>query len=321
MKSQPTGRSSKSKSQKPKSAPRVRSTPQHRSFRLSKQRLKQHQPIPGAIRLFKDAIKIIRGNKKLFLSIAAINAVLALLFIQGLGSSFNIATFKQEIQQELSDGNAGELGIAVTLFGYLVGTAGSSANDVGGAYQIILTVVTSLAVIWAARQIQSGQRPRLRDTFYKGMYPLIPFILILIVVALQLIPVLIGNLIFNTVLQNGLAITILEQLVWFLLFLLLGLLSFYMLISSLFSLYIVTLPDMTPMKALRSARELVLHRRFAIALRILALPVVLGLLTAVIFIPLIIIFAPAVQILFLLISALALVFVHIYMYLLYRSLI
>ncbi len=321
MKSQPAGRAPKSKSPKSKSSPRVRPTPTHRSFRLSNKRLKQHQPIAGVARLFKDAISVVGHNKKLFFGIAALNAVLALLFIQGLGSSFNIADFKQQIQEELSSEDVNQFGVAVTLFGYLVGTASSSANQVGGAYQIILTVITSLAVIWAVRQIKSGERPSFRDSFYKGMYPLIPFMLILLVIGLQLIPILIGNIIFNTVLQNGLAVTILEQIVWFLLFLLLGLLSFYMIISSFFSLYIVTLPDMTPVKALRSARELVLHRRFSITLKVLALPVVLSLISALIFIPMIIIFAPAVQILFLLTSAFSLVFIHIYMYLLYRSLI
>lgn len=94
----------------------------------------------------------------------------------------------------------------------------------------------------------------MRDSYYKGMYPLVPFMLVLLVIGLQLIPLVFGNLIYSSVLQNGLAITVIEKVIWLFLFLMLALLSGYMMISSLFSLYIVTLPDMTPLRALRSAR-------------------------------------------------------------------
>ena len=68
----------------------------------------------------------------------------------------------------------------------------------------------------------------------------------------------------------------------------LALLSLYMICSSLFALYIVTLPNVTPMKALRSARQLVLHRRFLVLRKILFMPLALLVLGAIIMIPLII---------------------------------
>ncbi len=318
-------KSAKTKVAKPKSASskttkkRVRAIPQHRTLRLSKKKLKQTQSIPSAFQLFKDTFLILKNNKKLFFGIALLNAIIAFLFIRGLSSSFDVVDVKNNVT-ELVDGKQDQFYTAVAVFGYLVTAAGSSVSDKASVYQLVWTVITTLAIIWGIRQIKSGEKPRIRDTYYKGMYPLIPFILVLVVISLQLIPLLFGNLIYATILQNGIAITVLEKFLWFLLFMGLALLSCYMLVSSLFSLYIVTLPDMTPLRALRSSRELVLHRRLAISLRIIALPLIVLLLGALIFIPLIILAAPIVEILFLLLTGIGLVFIHTYMYLLYRSL-
>jgi hypothetical protein len=298
---------------------RVRSLPAHRTLRLSKKKLKQPQSIPSAWQLLKDTTSILKNNKKLFFGIAILNAVIAFLFIRGLSSSFDLVDVKHNVT-DLVEGQSGKLYTAVAVFGYLVTTASSSVSDKASVYQLVWTVVTTLAIIWAVRQIKSGEKPRIRDTYYKGMYPLIPFVLVVIVICVQLIPLLFGNLIYATILQNGIAVSVLEKFLWFLLFMVLALLSAYMLISSLFSLYIVTLPDMTPLRALRSARELVLHRRLAISLRIIALPLIVLLVGALIFIPLIIFAAPVVEIIFLLLTGIGLIFIHTYMYLLYRSL-
>jgi hypothetical protein len=303
-----------------KSSQRQRKLDQHRTLRLSKGKYKQPAELPSLIQLVKSAITLFWSHKKLFLGISAIHFVISFVFIQGLGSSFDLVTMKESINDLLGE-SGDDLTTAVALFGYLIGSAGTSANESSGAYQIMLTAIVSLAAIWGVRQVQAGETPRIRDTFYKGMYPFIPFMLVVFIMGLQLIPFLLGNLVYTTVIQNSLALTIIEKALWLILFILLALLSLYMIISSIFSLYIVTLPDMTPIKALRSARDLVLHRRIKAGIRLLTLPLLLGILSVVIFIPLLLLFAPAAQILFLLMSSVGLVFGHIYIYLLYRALI
>ncbi|HEX5798415.1 MAG TPA: hypothetical protein VFX79_03590, partial [Candidatus Saccharimonadales bacterium] len=176
------------------------------------------------------------------------------------------------------------------------------------------------AIIWSIRQVLAGERIRFRQAFYEGMYPIIPFLLVLFVLGLQLIPATIGSFLLTTVISGGLAVTFVEQFIWWVLFGLLTLLSLYMLLSSIFALYIVTLPGMAPLKALRSARGLVLNRRVSIGLRLLGLPAlgifvyVAVLLPAIIAIPVL-----AVPI-FALLSSFGLFFVHSYIYNLYREL-
>src|SRR5690606_11105266 len=98
-----------------------------------------------------------------------------------------------------------------------------------------------------------------------------------------LIPLLIASFLYTTVTANGLAITPVEQAVWILFFVACAMLTLYMISSSLFALYIVTLPNMTPMKALKSARQVVLHRRLMIMRKVfLAAVVIFALFTSVV---------------------------------------
>lgn len=312
--------STKTETSKAKSAKqRIRETPKHRSLRLSRKKLKQHKPIPGALRLLKDTFSLLKSNKRLFIGITLLNAFVSFVFVQGFSGTFDVAEFKDGLA-DLVDGRTDQFGVAIEAFGYMIASAGTSASETAGIYQGVWSLMTGLAIIWAIRQIKAGEKPGMKESYYKGMYPLVPFLLVLLVIGIQLVPLILGNLMFSTIIQNGLAVTVIEKLIFLMLFLLLALLSAYMLVSSLFSLYIVTLPDMTPLRALRSARELVLHRRWAVGIRIVALPVVLLIVAAVVFVPMIVFFTPLVEVLFLLFTSAILAVVHAYMYLLYRSL-
>ena len=300
--------------------PRVRSLPKHQTLRLSKKNYKQPAAIPGAWKILKATVRTVWSNKLLFFGIALVNLLLTFIFVHGLGYSWDLAEVKRSFEELLGE-NGGQLTTAVALLGYLAGTASSGGGEGAGTYQFFIILITSLATIWAVRQILAGEKPGLRDTFYKGMYPLVPFVLVLFIIALQLLPLLIGNLIYSSVVNNGLATTGLENIVFLLLFAGLALLSGYMITSSIFALYISTLPEMTPMKALRSARDLVVHRRWGVALRVFALPLVLILLSAILLLPLLIYATPLAQILFILLTSFSLIVTHVYMYLLYRELI
>lgn len=298
--------------------PRVREVPRHQSFRLTKTKLRQAKPLPSAGVLLKKTYGIIRSDMRIFGGIALIYSVFTVVVIQGFSSAFNISEFKKQLQELFGD--AGNIETSLALYGYLLGSAGSQAGESASSYQFMVGCIVSLATIWGVRQLLAGEKPGLRDVFYKGMYPLIPFLLVLFVIVLQLLPLAIGSFIYSTVIGQGLAVTAIEKFLWLLLFIALTLLSLYMLASSLFALYIVTLPDMTPVRALRSARDLVLHRRFGVMIRILAFPLVVLLVSLIIFIPLLMVAAVAAQVLFLVVSALSLIGFNIYMYNLYRGL-
>ncbi len=288
------------------------------SFRLSKRIKPQNSKLPSAWKLLRGSLKLLRQHWKLFLSITLIYGVLTIVLVRGFGG-LNLGELKTNLRSGLN-GSYSSLSTAATLFTYLVGSSGSSSTPAGGVYQSLLVIVMSLVVIWSLRQVLASNKIGVRDAFYKSMYPLIPFILVLFVIGLQLVPFAIGSWLYGTVINNGIAVTSAEKVIWLLVFVLLAVLSLYMICSSLFALYIVTLPDMTPMKALRSARQLVLHRRWLVLRKILFLPLALLILGALIMFPLILWLTPLAEWIFFLLTMFVLVIVHTYMYSLYREL-
>lgn len=290
----------------------------YKAFRLQK-RIKHPIKLPNVWKISRKAALTLWAHKKLFIGITLVYGVLNLCLAQGLSNGTDVASIKDSLNQVFT-GHFGFLLSGLSIFIAMVGSAGNTTDQTAGAYQIMLALTASLAMIWALRQSLAGKRLRVRDAFYRGMYPLIPFLLVLLVVGAQLIPMILGSTLYSVVINNGIAVYVVEKILWGLLFAGLALLTVYMLTSSLFALYIVTLPDMTPMKALRSARELVRYRRWTVLRKLLCLPIILLLIALVIMLPVIILVPPLARWVFFVLTMFGLLAIHAYMYTLYREL-
>ncbi|HEX7633221.1 MAG TPA: hypothetical protein VF401_02755 [Candidatus Saccharimonadales bacterium] len=275
--------------------------------------------LPNVWQLTKTAWRTILGHWRLFLGITLVYGLLNLILVQGLATGADVNSLKQDLHKVFSGDSSG-VATSLSIFIVLVGSAGNGSNQTAGAYQLFLAIITSLAVIWALRQVLAGNYVRIRDAYYKGMYPLIPFILVTVVIGFQLVPALIGSILYTAVSTGNIAVTTLENVLWAVPCIALFVLSLYFISSSMFALYIVTLPDMTPLKALRSARDLVRRRRWAVLRKLLALPVILLIVAAIIMVPIILWVTAAAQWIFFALTMFALVGVHAYSYTLYREL-
>lgn len=302
-----------------KKEPRKLQAPSYQSFRLQKSIKTTDKPaLPSSFKLFWGALGVLRQNWKPFLGIIIIYGILNALLVQ----SFNGGDLSQvkTILEGFSEGKWSSLLSSFILFIYMIGSSGNVNSQVAGAYQLTLTLVTSLAIIWTLRQVYAGNKARIRDGFYFGMQPFITFLLVLMAVTIQLVPLALGSFLYNLASSTGIAAGGVETTLWAILFFLLGLTSLYMICSSIFALYIVCLPDMQPMAALRSARDIVRYRRWEIMRKILFLPVALLLFALVIIVPLIYFVTPIAGIIFFILSMIVLPIAHSYMYRLYREL-
>lgn len=276
--------------------------------------------VMGSFRLFKQAILALAKNWPLFLGIVVIYGLLSIILVGSLSlaGSTNLAQTKHDISQDF-----GGFVTGVTLFAYLAGSAGFGTAS-SGSYQAILIIFISLALIWSLRQVYVEGReraPKIREAFYEGMAPLVQFILVLIVLALEFIPLTAGALLYATVVNGGIAITLAEKSIFGVIFFLLAVASFYMLTSSAFAAYIVTLKGMTPIKALKAAGELVRYRRVRIFLKLLFVFVALTIIAAIIIIPLALFATPVAPYIFFVLTLIFLAIFHSYVYALYRELI
>jgi len=275
--------------------------------------------LPSVVVLSKASLEVLWINRRIFAGLTLIYGVMNLLLVQGLASTSQINLLKNDLTQVVH-GHLASLGTTFGGFSQIVGSAGSGSNPSAGAYQMFLAIITSLAVIWTLRQLYLGNKIRLRDGYYRGMYPLIPFILVLIVVFIELIPVIAGATIYTLAVSNGVSVNGFEQFIWLLVFILSAVISFYLVCSTLFALYVVTLPDMTPLKAMRSARRLVRYRRLVLFGKLIWLPFILIVVSSVIMLPLILWLTFLAQWVFFIISMFALVVANSYIYNLYREL-
>jgi hypothetical protein len=270
-------------------------------------------------KLFKKDIQLIRLEWQKLGIIIIIFTALELLFVKGFSVTSNSGQLKSSISH-LFHGSSASLATNTSVFGTLLNSSANSNTTTGSIYQTIFVLIFSLVIIWAFRQTIAGKRVRISDAFYKSLGPLIPFILIFVLISIELIPGLLGAVILNTVLSNGLAINFFEKIGWIVFCMGLILISMYWLISAIFALYIVTLPNMRPVQAVRSANKIVKFRRWSLIRKLILLPIVLLIIGAIITVPIISASAAAGSWTVFILIGFALVFVHGFMYTLYREL-
>jgi len=299
------------------SKPRKLQAPKYKSFRLQK-RIKTSKPkLPSTWSLIQQTIKILRQNKKFFAIYTFLYGLLSFIFIQSSITGINIP----EAKDLVGDSLGGALPTSLALYAGLVGSSTQFSNQVAVLYQFAIILIFSLAVIYGLRHMYGRQARQVtvKESLYKGMTPLVPMVLVLAVLALQFLPLSLGSSIYATVIGSGLAVTNIERIFWLLFVILTALLTLYLVTASIFGLFIVTLPDMTPMRALRASRELVRFRRLEVLRKIILLPVILLVVLGFVVVPTIALVPAIAQAVFFVASALVLPTVLTYMYNLYRS--
>lgn len=298
---------------------RVRKNPKHKSFRLSRKVKSPKPKLPSWWNISKKAFRLLIANKKQVFWFTVMYSLLTLIFVRGFSSPINITELREAFSQ-ITGQETATLASNFTLFGLLLDSSRNVEGETAGLYQLFFITISSLALIWLFRQQQAGNNVTMRTAFYRGMFPLIPFILILLVIGIQLIPALIGNFLFTNVINTGIAVNGFEQTVWLLLFLSLLLFSLYMISSSIIALFVVTIPEMTPMIALKKARELVSLRRFAVLRKSVAIGIFILFLLFIIVLPTIFIVPAIASWLYYILTILAVPYVTAYLFILYREL-
>ncbi len=277
--------------------------------------------LPNAFRLFVQACKVPLNHWEIFGGIVLIFTLLNVIMIGSFSQTEELQTLKSALNDAIT-GNFGKLVTGITLYSALIGGgAGTAANGASQAYQSIILVIFSLALIWSLRQVYANQPIRVRDAFYQGMQPLVPFILVLLAIGLRLLPAVFGGFMYGVLIVGGVLQGDAELLYGGLIVFTLLAWSVYMLCSALFAAYIVTLPEMTPLQALRSSKDIVRFRRGSVLRKLLFLPFVIFIISAIIMVPVSLLLTPIAPFVFFLLLIIALPVAHSYMYALYRELI
>ena len=267
--------------------------------------------LPSVWRLSIQSLALCRLLGWKLTGIVAIYLVFTLLFVGGVANSLDITALRDEFGGS----------VAGSLFAFLQLTTTASATDnAAGVYQLFFFLFFSLALIWAFRHALAKKSFRVRDAYYEGMYPLIPFGAVLCIAVLQLLPLIAATTLYQIILSTGVAATLVEALFWALLVLAVAIGSLYFLVRTIMAAYVVALPGMQPLQAYRHAKKLVAGQRWVIARKLVPLPIVLFVFVGLLVVPIIAIAPVLAQIALLLLGALCIVLAHAYLYNMYRQL-
>lgn len=307
----------------------------HSSFRRTYRRdYARSLELPGYVPFTINVWQTLWQHKSLFGGLVTVYGLLSALLV-GVASQATYSQLSELIRStsgEIFEGNIGQIGEAGSLL--LVGISGGLNPNLGEAQQLIsglLVLLAWLTTVWLLRALLAGHKPRLVDGLYNSGAPIVPTLLLSFLLILQLVPAAFAAIGISAAMPTGLVNQGVEAMLFWVVVLLLLLLSLYWVTSTLIALVVVTLPGMYPLRALRTAHELVVGRRLRVVIRMIWLLAVTLASWVIIMLPVIlfdtwikgvwpaIVGLPIVPFVLLLMSSASVVWAASYIYLLYRK--
>ncbi len=309
----------------------------HRSFRKTLHRdYKRSLKLPGYFAFSKHVRQTLWVNRKTFISLAIVYALITVLMV-GIASQDNYTTVVNTLKSTSGDmfngfwGNLGSAGLLSLTA--ITGGLSTSLTDSQQIYAGLIVLLTWLTTVWLLRNILAGHKVKLRDGLYNAGSPILPTFLVALLAIVQLLPLALALIAYGAAVSTGLLNNGVEAMLFWVADGLLALLSVYWLSSTFFALIIVTLPGMYPYQAIKTAGDLVVGRRLRLLLRFSWMALGILIVWGLVLIPTIIFdswlkniwsavnWLPIVPVVLLALSALTIVWVSSYTYLLYRKVI
>ena len=309
----------------------------HQSFKRSyREDYVRKLSVPGLLHHAGDTFVTIFKNWKLFVPLI-IFAVIFNVVLVGLMSEDTYVQFQEVLEDTDFNIAGGEIGNFAKAGLLLISTVttGGLTGGMGEAqtiFAVIIFLLIWLVTIYLLRLRLAGKRVKLRDGLYNAFTPLVSTFLVLLVAAIQAIPILIVVFLYSAAVQTDFLSTPFYALVFFIFAASMLILSLYLLSSTLIALVAVTAPGLYPFTALKTASDLMAGRRIRFLIRVIFLILVLGVVWVVVMLPLMTIDlwlkglidwlngVPFVSVLLLIMTCFTFIYVAAYLYLYYRRL-
>lgn len=184
----------------------------------------------------------------------------------------------------------------------------------------VMIAVTWLATIFVIRHEMNGQKVGLRDTLYNGMTPLISTVVVLVLAAVQAVPVMLLIIAYSSAIETHFLDTPFYAFLFLTFAFLMILLTAYLWSGTLMALVAVSAPGLYPWEALKAANEMMMGRRIKFILRIIALLIVLFIISALTIVPManLVGESPATSVVLNIIASFSVIYAAIYLYIYYR---
>lgn len=283
---------------------------------------KSKAPIPNAEKIAKKQLSFITITKKTWLEISsfwrpllgvtAAYAVLYFIFVMSFTLNSNV--------QELLASTTGKLPQAFNVItDSIFNSYGGTQSDATTLIQILLFVTATLALVWTLRRLQNLQKAGIRDAYYEGPARIVPVLIVSLILMLTFIPALFGSTILGYAISAS--SDVLELVIASIISLLLIFSSLYLFVVYWPAFYIVTLPQMYPLKSLKAASKVTKKYRLSIMRKFLLLTIACIVLLFAVILPIALVLPAIVPYLLYLFIFVLFMVVQVFLFELYRSLV
>ena len=290
----------------------------YKKFLAEREELPKHTQVPQLRRNLKRTRYILRRFWKPLTSATAVYGALYFVFVRVL-TQVDINDLTTTVNDVFGDGEETFLTQLISV-GTLFGESTNFDNQTGMIY-FIVTMIYSLAIIWILRLIWAERKPKAKVAYYEGMYPLVPFFLVILFMIVQAIPFSIGGFFFQNAFNNGLAISFIEKAFFVGVFAAGAIISAYFIIGSVVAMYAVTVPGVTPSEARRTAKRILKGRRFKVIRQVMIFLFISGAIALVPMMLSIWLLPQTTIVMAAIVLILTIPWIHFYFYGLYRDLI
>ena len=156
--------------------------------------------------------------------------------------------------------------VPVLLLGLTMGAASSAS-----AYGSLATLIMNVAVITTVMHLAAGTKHvKLAEAYYGGTRRFVPFVLVVLMLMAQTLPLLFGGLLYVSGSGGTVGLGLPEKLILVGMWAVIALPTFRWLARSIFALYIVQDDDVSPVAAVRASSALVRGATWRVGVRLLA---------------------------------------------------
>ncbi len=228
-------------------------------------------PFPNYWVLTKEVFSQLKQSQKIILRfIGLLSAIVIVLTFSSQQAAYMEQVSEiRAVSSEISSGLTAKFLETGVLFVTLL--SGTLTANIPESQQLSLSLVYLLAwliMVWFMRHFIAEKKVNVRDGLYNATAPLISTMLIVLVAAVQLIPLAILTSILSAVASTG-SVNGILILVGVLLIIVMAVVTLYWLVGTLFGVVIVAIPGTYPIAALKSARAIVAGKRALILSRLL----------------------------------------------------
>lgn len=263
----------------------------HKSFVRTRRRDKIQTPkVEGYIAFPWYVLRVLWNRKWVYIRLVVVFTILSIIFI-GTIQAGNVSSISDVIDSASSGSSlAGPVLKAVMTFGSSIGGAlNANLTDVQYIYTSALYILALLSVIWLIRHQLAGRVVKLRDGLYNAAAPIAAEYVLILLGILQFIPMALATLVYVSATASGILDGGIETAMFSVALSLVGVLTLYFMTTTLFALFVASIPGTYPIKAYRVARKIVAGQRLRLLLRLLWMVVIVLFAAFVILVPIIII--------------------------------